>query len=35
MAVGLPIVCFDTPVNREILGDTGVYAEFGSRGVPG
>lgn len=31
MAAGLPTVCFDTPVNREILGDTGVYAEFGSR----
>ena len=31
MAAGLPTVCFDTPVNREILGDLGVYAEFGSR----
>lgn len=30
MAAGLPTVCFDTPVNREILGDTGIYAEFGS-----
>lgn len=24
-------VCFDTPVNREILGDLGLYAEFGSK----
>lgn len=31
MAAGLPTVCFDTPVNREILGDTGIYAEFGSK----
>lgn len=31
MAAGLPTVCFDTSVNREILGDTGVYAGFGSR----
>ncbi len=31
MAAGLPTVCFDTPVNREILGDLGIYAEFGSR----
>ena len=31
MAVGLPTVCFDTPVNREILGELGVYADFGSR----
>jgi glycosyltransferase involved in cell wall biosynthesis len=29
MACGLPVVAFDTPVNREILGDTGVYARFG------
>lgn len=27
MACGLPTVAFDTPVNREILGDLGVYAE--------
>lgn len=26
MACGLPTVAFDTPVNREILGDLGVYA---------
>lgn len=29
MAVGLPVVVFDTPVNREILGPYGIYAEFG------
>ena len=29
MACGLPSVVFDTPVNREILGDTGVYAQYG------
>jgi glycosyltransferase involved in cell wall biosynthesis len=29
MACGLPCVVFDTPVNREILGDTGVYARYG------
>ena len=29
MACGLPTVAFDTPVNREILGDTGVYAKYG------
>ncbi|AJE04200.1 glycoside hydrolase [Geobacter pickeringii] len=28
MACGLPTVAFDTPINREILGDTGVYARF-------
>lgn len=31
MAAGLPTVCFDTNVNREILGDCGVYAEFGDK----
>lgn len=30
MACGLPSLVFDTPVNREILGDTGIYAEFGN-----
>lgn len=30
MAVGIPVVCFDTPVNIEILGDLGIYAEYGS-----
>ncbi len=30
MACSLPTIAFDTPVNREILGDTGVYARFGS-----
>lgn len=29
MACGLPTVVFDTPVNREILGDAGVYVRFG------
>jgi glycosyltransferase involved in cell wall biosynthesis len=30
MACNLPSLVFDTPVNREILGDTGIYAEFGN-----
>ena len=30
MACGLPTVVFDTPVNREILGDAAVYATFGN-----
>lgn len=29
MACGLPVVAFDTPVNREVLGDTGFYASYG------
>jgi glycosyltransferase involved in cell wall biosynthesis len=29
MACGLPVVAFDTPVNREALGDSGVYAAYG------
>ena len=29
MAMGLPTVVFDTPVNREILGHVGVYAKIG------
>jgi glycosyltransferase involved in cell wall biosynthesis len=29
MACGLPTVVFDTPINREILGDTGVYVRYG------
>ncbi|MBT0894781.1 glycosyltransferase family 4 protein [Geobacter hydrogenophilus] len=29
IACGLPTVVFDTPINREILGDAGVYARFG------
>ena len=29
MASGLPTVVFDNPVNREILGDLGVYARTG------
>lgn len=32
MACALPTVAFDTPVNREILGDTGVYAKYGDAG---
>jgi glycosyltransferase involved in cell wall biosynthesis len=28
MACGLPSLVFDTPVNREILGETGTYARF-------
>lgn len=30
MAAGLPVVVFDTPVNREILGDDDIYAKLGS-----
>lgn len=30
MACGLPTVVFDSEVNREILGDDGIYATFGS-----
>jgi glycosyltransferase involved in cell wall biosynthesis len=30
MAMGLPVVAFDTPVNREMLGELGIYAEYGS-----
>lgn len=29
LACALPCVVFDTPVNREILGDVGIYARFG------
>ena len=29
MACGLPTVAFDMPVNRELLGDAGIYAEYG------
>jgi glycosyltransferase involved in cell wall biosynthesis len=32
MACGLPVVAFDTPVNREVLGNTGIYAEYGDAG---
>ncbi len=30
MAMGLPVVTFETPVSREILGNNGLYAEMGS-----
>ena len=30
MAMSLPVVASDTPVNREILGDLGIYAEVGN-----
>lgn len=30
MAMGLPVVVFDTPVAREILDDCGIYAAYGS-----
>jgi glycosyltransferase involved in cell wall biosynthesis len=30
MAMGLPIVTFDTPVSREFLGELGIYAAYGS-----
>jgi glycosyltransferase involved in cell wall biosynthesis len=30
MAMGLPVVTFDTPVSREYLGGLGIYARFGS-----
>lgn len=29
MAAAVPVVCYDTPVNRAILGDLGVYAPLG------
>lgn len=29
MALGLPTVAFDTPANREILGEHGLYARYG------
>ena len=32
LACGLPCVVFDTPVNRELLGETGSYAAFGDAG---
>ncbi|RII30142.1 MAG: glycosyltransferase family 1 protein [Geobacter sp.] len=32
MACGLPVIAFDTPVNREVLGDTGIYARYADSG---
>jgi glycosyltransferase involved in cell wall biosynthesis len=32
MACGLPVVAFDTPVNREVLGAAGSYALYGDAG---
>ena len=32
LACGLPTVVFDTAVNREIMGDTALYAKFGDVG---
>ena len=29
MACALPVIAFDTPVNRELLGDYGIYARLG------
>ncbi len=29
LAMGLPVIAFDTPVSREILGDVGLYAHYG------
>ncbi|MEJ2483787.1 MAG: glycosyltransferase [Gemmatimonadota bacterium] len=34
LACGLPVVAFDNPVNREILGDLGVYADCSARTPP-
>ena len=30
MAAGLPVACFDTPNNRDMLADSGCYASPGS-----
>jgi glycosyltransferase involved in cell wall biosynthesis len=30
MAMGLPVIAFDAPANREILGELGIYAEHGN-----
>ena len=29
MAMGLPVIAFDRPASREILGETGIYCKFG------
>jgi len=31
MAAGLPSIVFDTLTNREILGDTGIYAKYNNK----
>ena len=31
MAAGIPTICFDNPVNREMLGDLGVYAKISNK----
>ena len=31
MAAGIPTICFDNPVNIEILGELGVYAKLGDK----
>jgi len=33
MEAGLPVVCFDTPGNQQILGDLGYYVRPGSTGL--
>ncbi|HLH25522.1 MAG TPA: glycosyltransferase family 4 protein [Chloroflexota bacterium] len=35
MAMALPVVAFDAPVNRELLGDLGLYAPLGDVGALG
>ncbi len=35
MACGLPVVAFDTEVNRELLGDDGIYVPLGNRAAFG
>ncbi len=30
MAAGLPVVLFDSPINREIIGNKGIFAELGN-----
>jgi glycosyltransferase involved in cell wall biosynthesis len=35
MAMALPVVAFDAPVNRELLGDLGLYAPHGDAAALG